>query len=291
MSTEHMPQNLKYVLCFVESYTNPTEEPLGFIIRLPRNTPKNKMTNEAINTIQNSIANWLLTDKNGKEALKSCGNLFTWNCARTYIQACNDLLLNQEIKIYQPGRDRVSTIIHAYVDMNAAILQTDDVKRVAFFDFDGCLVAPMFKQSDGKYNIGFLGYKYDEFMNNADHGVYRHTAIVRPVHSFAVDLHSKGWTLNVLTGGTTKTERHEKRQFVDKHFNTISNIFKDVMFVQQPGEKVEAILAYAKEHDIKPENCLLVEDNYVTLLRAAKAGIKVMSVAHVITHQEELLLM
>lgn len=154
-------------------------------------------------------------------------------------------------------------------------------KKTAFFDFDGCLVAPVFKTPDGNPTIGFLGDKFAQFMNMTGEDAYAASRTVEPVLKYAMRLRQEsGWDVKILTGGMSDGEQLAKTKYAKLHF---PNLFTDILFVPSPKSKIPYILEYAKQHGLRPDECMLVEDNYIALLLAAEHDIKAVSVSHIIT--------
>lgn len=159
-------------------------------------------------------------------------------------------------------------------------------KKTAFFDFDGTLIAPIFTTPDGETTIGFLGDKYREFMDKSDIHTYDRCRIVIEVLAYAMRLrHAMDWDVKILTTGLSQGERRTKTEFTKQNLNAV---FDEVLFVDKASDKPEYILNYAKQHGLNPSDCLLVEDNYLALLRAAELGIRVMSVSHILTEAYEI---
>lgn len=151
-------------------------------------------------------------------------------------------------------------------------------RKTAFFDFDGTLAAPVF-ETGGKKTPGFPFENWKEYLSkNPD--AYMSSAPVLPVMAYAIRLRACGWDLKVLTGTNRDGSEQAKQKWLDE--TGFAWLFSGVIPVDGQPEKVRRVLEYAAGHGLAPSDCLVVDDNYVTVVTAEAAGIPAVHVSHVI---------
>ena len=152
--------------------------------------------------------------------------------------------------------------------------------KVAFFDMDGTISAPVYLD-DGKLVIGFDANGWIRQCNKEKKKTYRLCKIVQPVIDFAKKLKSEGYTLYILTVALCESEKDAKWQFIED--NNLYDIFDTCIFASQDDEKLTIMANYAKKNDIPISDCMLVEDTYLTLLKAHCAGFQAVHIANILT--------
>lgn len=153
------------------------------------------------------------------------------------------------------------------------------MNKVAFFDFDGTLVAPIF-ETDGVRRIGFppdVWATYTQENVNA----YKDCVPIPAVVEYAEPLRSIGWDTQILTVIQDEGEEIAKANCI---FNLeLSTLFRILNCVRSREEKIEYILNYANKENILPGDCMLVEDDLNLLFDCTAQGIRTMHVSHIIT--------
>lgn len=151
-------------------------------------------------------------------------------------------------------------------------------KKTAFFDFDGTIAAPVFDVGEKK-TPGFPFGEWKTYVSeNPD--AYCDTVPVIPVLSYAIRLHACGWDLKILTGTNSDNSEHTKRKWLED--TEFAWLFSEIVPVKKQSDKVGYVLEYARNNGLAPADCLVVDDNYVTVIAATAAGISAMHVSHVI---------
>ena len=153
-------------------------------------------------------------------------------------------------------------------------------RRTAFFDMDGTLVAPLFKTQDGTMVTGLPGDEWAAFCDRTREHAYDDCPTVLPVMSYAVGLATSGWNVRILTIHLCEAEKLAKKEWLSRKGRHLT--FSAIDFARDREDKVRIILDYAASNGLKPDDCLLVEDDLTTVLLAAEAGIRTMHLSNVI---------
>lgn len=154
--------------------------------------------------------------------------------------------------------------------------------KLAFFDVDGTLSAPYFKQEDGTLNLGLTEEGWLKYCAREKEDAYRYCEPVIPVRAYARKLKSEGATLFVLSRINSEDEIAAKEKFVRIHYD---GLFESVLTVRDDKEKIEVIRRIAEERNVELGDCELVEDTFMNLLYAYWNRIKGTHVAHLITEK------
>ena len=150
--------------------------------------------------------------------------------------------------------------------------------KIAFFDIDGTLSAPCYPDGKGGLVIGFSVEGWETYCNASDDEGYLSCGVITPVKEFAESLAAQGTELFILSAATYGSEKKAKRRFINEYY---PSIFKECLFTDHENEKVPLILQMAADRGLLPENCLLVEDTYNTLLSANDSGITSLHVSNI----------
>lgn len=154
--------------------------------------------------------------------------------------------------------------------------------KLAFFDVDGTLSAPYFRQPDGTLNIGLTEQGWLDYCASEKEDAYQYCEPVIPVRAYARKLKSEGASLFVLSKINSEDEIAAKEKFVEIHYE---GLFESVLTVRDDKDKIEVIRRFAKERSVELSDCELVEDTFMNLLYAYWNGIKGTHVAHLITEK------
>ena len=155
--------------------------------------------------------------------------------------------------------------------------------KAVFIDVDGTLSSPCYKV-DGKFQIGMSDAQWSEYCASHGEDTYEWCRPVMPVKKYALDAKAAGAKLYVLTTSGTQIETAAKRRFIDRYY---AGIFDDIYSVEHDNDKVAFILEKAKELEIEPGDCELVEDTYRILLQTVVAGIKSTHITTILTGMQE----
>lgn len=153
-------------------------------------------------------------------------------------------------------------------------------KGFAWFDFDGTLCAPVF-QDGGKTKIGFPREEFGEFCERMREDAYNNCVPVVPVIEYARELHKAGYRLGVLSAALCKGEEVAKCAWLAKQ--GLGNLFEQVVFLRNPPEKIPFMLEQATQDGFFPDQIVIVEDSYETLISALSAGFTGIHISHILT--------
>ena len=151
--------------------------------------------------------------------------------------------------------------------------------RLAFFDVDGVLSAPQYPSGEGDLSIGFTTENWLAYCEEAREDSYMPCRPLPCVKKFASSLKAEGVKLYVLSTVFSEYEPAAKKKFIDTHY---PGLFEEYIFVPEDLQKVDAILRTAEEYGCSPQECVLVEDTYNTLLAAYPHGITCVHLSNII---------
>ena len=151
-------------------------------------------------------------------------------------------------------------------------------KKTAFFDMDGTVTAPVFDLGDAT-TPGFFRSNWPEFCNKEQAAAYKDCVPVSQVIEYARKVKATGWDVKLLTVVMSEGEKPAKVAWRDA--NGLQDLFPEIIFVNDSREKVPYIVEYANRNGLALDGCMLVEDNYVTVLHAHDAGIQAVHVSHI----------
>ena len=152
-----------------------------------------------------------------------------------------------------------------------------EIIRLAFFDVDGVLSAPEYRDQ-GEAVIGFTEEEWLHWCEEEKEAGYRYCKPLPPVRSFAEKQKREGSRLFVLTATAGDLETKAKEVFVREHY---PHLFDAVLPVSHENQKVAVIREMAKENGIPLTQSMLVEDTLATLLQAHDAGICAVHVSNI----------
>ena len=152
--------------------------------------------------------------------------------------------------------------------------------RLAFFDVDGTLSAPLYIEQDGRRVIGWPKEEWLEFCRAHPLDAYEHCKVVEPVSAYAKRLFEQGVKLYGLSTMELPEERSAKEVFLQKHF---PGMFEELLGPEEDAQKVDMIRETAAREGVLLSECELVEDTYRTLLLANEAGIRCTHISHLLT--------
>ena len=151
--------------------------------------------------------------------------------------------------------------------------------KLAFFDMDGVLSAPVFQNKEGQRVIGFSDESWRQHCVEHDENTYAHCRPLPIVYEYAKKLKEEGATLYVLTVSENSFENNAKKKFTQTHY---PNLFMDVISVSSEQAKPEVMHMMAQKYQISPQACELVEDTYSTLLKVIALGMKGPHLSHLL---------
>lgn len=155
-----------------------------------------------------------------------------------------------------------------------------EVKGFAWFDFDGTLCAPVF-QDGGKTKIGFLREDLGEFCERMREDAYNNCVPMVPVIEYAKELRKAGYRLGVLSCAYVNGEQIAKCAWLAKQ--GLDNLFEQVVFLRNPPEKIPFMLEQAAQEGLSPDQIVIVEDSYETLINALSVGITCVHISHILS--------
>ena len=156
----------------------------------------------------------------------------------------------------------------------------EEIKGFAWFDFDGTLCAPVFHH-EGKTVFGFEDDFWVEFCEKEGVGAYENGVPIEQVIEYARRLHRKGFRLGVLTANSSRSEEIAKCAWLEKH--DLMGLFSEVRFVEAPSKKIAFMLWHAAQNGFRPDQIMLVEDLYDTVLATLSAGMVGIHTSHIFT--------
>ena len=156
----------------------------------------------------------------------------------------------------------------------------EKAKGFAWFDFDGTLCAPVF-QDGGKTKIGFLREDLGEFCERMREDAYDNCVPMVLVIEYAKELRKAGYRLGVLSCAYVNGEQIAKRTWLTKQ--GLGDLFEEVVFLRNPPEKIPFMLERAAQEGFSPDQIVIVEDSYETLISALSAGIVGVHISHILT--------
>ena len=152
--------------------------------------------------------------------------------------------------------------------------------KTVFFDVDGVLSAPNYFDKDlGKCTIGFSDKVWLEFLEENKEDSYKDCKVPTYIISFINDLITKGITLYVLSSVENELEAKAKTKFLNHNFK---DIFKRYRYVRTDDQKIEFIKDFCRDYDMNLDECMLVDDTYMLLLKAHCEGIKAVHIANIL---------
>lgn len=143
---------------------------------------------------------------------------------------------------------------------------------------DGTITAPIFN-IDGKPTPGFFRTNWPEFCNRTRDMAYKDCVPVEQIIEYARIVKKAGWDVKLLTVVYSDGEKPAKTAWADSQ--NLTDLFSDIIFVNGSRDKVPVIVEYADTNGLGLDDCMLVEDNYVTVLEANEAGIQALHTSHI----------
>ena len=156
--------------------------------------------------------------------------------------------------------------------------------KTAFFGMDGTVLAPVFRTKAG-VKPGFPSDRWRKFHKNTyraetgNYEAYRDCPPVEPIIEYARTLKAAGCDVRLLAVVDAQYEFKSRRLWLQR--NGLQDLFPEIIFVNDSREKVPYIVEYANRNGLALDGCMLVEDNYVTVLHAHDAGIQAVHVSHI----------
>lgn len=150
--------------------------------------------------------------------------------------------------------------------------------KTAYFDIDGTLCAPIFKTDDG-FTPCFPDKEWQTYCEAHPQDAYQYCQPVGPVLTYAVRLIAHGYRAEILSVVLSDSERTAKIKWLaNRHFTP--DIFRNSTFATCPDDKIAYIL---QQHGDDLKSVVLVEDDFMTCIKAQSAGIKVVHISHILT--------
>ncbi len=154
----------------------------------------------------------------------------------------------------------------------------DGVKLI-FFDMDGTLCVPEFKNKNGERVVGFTDEGWYEYCTTMGEDGYKDCIPVQPVIRYARVKKEEGAKLFVLSTAHTKEETAAKINFVK---TKLKGLFDEVVTVEHDADKIPFMLNTAKNMGMEACDCEIVEDTYATILKSNDAGIKATHISSIV---------
>lgn len=152
-------------------------------------------------------------------------------------------------------------------------------QQLVFFDIDGTLCVPTYKDKEGKFVVGFSDEGWFEFCReNGDDG-YKYCKPVKPVVRYAEKRKSEGAKLFVLSTAQSKEEIASKIKYINE---TFPGLFERVLTVSADIQKLEIMGRIAHEYGGNYTDVEIVEDTYATILKANEIGIKATHISSIV---------
>lgn len=143
--------------------------------------------------------------------------------------------------------------------------------ELVFFDIDGTLCVPTYKNKQGETVVGFTDEGWYEFCITMGEDGYKDCIPVKPVLRYAGKRHDDGAKLFVLSTAHTKEETSAKIKFVK---TKLPDLFEEVITVAHDADKIPVMLDKAEKYGLEAKDCEIVEDTYATILKSNDVGIK-----------------
>lgn len=155
--------------------------------------------------------------------------------------------------------------------------------NIAFFDLDGVLSVPRYRDSHGNITCGMSDDDwFDICQNRLD--VYKDCVVPNQVLNLLETLKKNNATLYVLTHETNSGAYFNKVEYVLNNYKEYFNSYRKVLFVSKSSDKVKLIQSVLSSENIPYSRCLFVDDSYDLCLQVSLEGIQAL-------HISELLLM
>ena len=151
--------------------------------------------------------------------------------------------------------------------------------KLAFFDIDGTLAAPLFLSPEGRPVVGFSDEEWVAYCEREKEASYDHCRPVPQIREYAESLKGQGATLYVLTASCGEEEDRAKDLFIGRQF---PGLFHSVICVRHDREKIDVIRKEAGKAGVEMGDCELIEDTFDTVLLAHVAGVKAVHVSNIL---------
>lgn len=151
--------------------------------------------------------------------------------------------------------------------------------KLAFFDIDGTLSAPEYRNEKGEPVIGFTPEGWLAYCRREGKNAYAHCRVVPGIKEFAEALKEEGRVLFVLSVSLSPEEDEAKTAFIRSRF---PGLFGELFIVRKDGDKIPAIFDTARRYGAEAGDCMLIEDTFPTLLAAHAEGIQAVHISNVL---------
>lgn len=151
--------------------------------------------------------------------------------------------------------------------------------KLVFFDVDGTLCVPTYKNKNGDLVVGFTDEGWYEFCVTMGEDGYKDCIPVQPVIRYARKKKEEGARLFVLSTSHTPEETAAKVKFVK---TKLPDLFDEVITVGHDADKIPVMLKKAAGMGASAIDCEIVEDTYATILKSNDAGIKATHISSII---------
>ena len=153
--------------------------------------------------------------------------------------------------------------------------------KYIFFDVDGVLSAPCYyNKNTGEYGIGFDDQGWRDYLEEYKQDAYKDCKAVGAIYDFINGLNSDV-TKYVLSSVENENEANAKIKFLD---NKYPNMFEAYYFVKSDDEKIKHIIEFAHDNNIDIDECTLVDDTYLLLLKAHNNGIRAIHISNILAY-------
>lgn len=141
--------------------------------------------------------------------------------------------------------------------------------KLCFFDIDGTLVVPLYKDKNGNTVVGFTDEEWFEYCEKSSPEGYKYCKPVMPVIRYARQRKEEGARLFVLSTAQSLGEIESKKHYINENF---PGLFEGVLTVDKDSQKIEIMNKMAMDAGVEVKECELVEDTYANILKANDAG-------------------
>ena len=155
--------------------------------------------------------------------------------------------------------------------------------KLVFFDMDGTLSVPIYKDAEGNDVLGFSQEEWERYCVLNGEDTYQYCKPVEPVRQYAKRRKAEGAKLFVLTTSSMSFENDAKRKFANRYY---PDLFEDIIAVGKDAMKAVVMRHMAEKFQTSLCNCELVEDTYATLLDVVSQGMKGTHITHIISSDE-----
>ena len=151
--------------------------------------------------------------------------------------------------------------------------------KIIFFDFDGTISVPNYRNTDGQLVMAFKNGGWKDYVLETTPDTFRDCRPVKPVLRYASECKDQGCLIYVLTAATGPEEVAGKAKFLQQH---CPGLFDDLLWVSSPEDKLDRMKEIAATHGLTLSDCALVEDSFATLIYVMHYGVEPIHVSSLV---------